>query len=127
MTPESSPTPKTANRTAVYCRTANYDNKNLAEQVIKTATYAVKSGGKLVRMYYECASGHNMDSHPKFRQLMNDCISGKIDRLVVSDFSRFGHNSHELADIINFFDELGIIVEDINGKILNICPDEVPF
>lgn len=128
----------TAYKTAIYARLSanNFLNTNvdvLGSQINHLKEYvATHSDMELIDTYIDDGwSGINFN-RPEFARMMDDMKSGKINCIVVRDFSRFGRNYLESGyylqkifpaynvRFISVFDEFDSLVSDADSMIVSM-------
>ena len=94
--------------TAVYIRTAQYirlsveDSHNkgnsIGNQKMILDDFITRNGNmRLAGVYIDNGATGTNFQRPEFQQMIEDIENGKIDCVIVKDFSRFGRNSIEVG------------------------------
>ena len=102
-------------RVAAYCRvsTNHADQENSYETQVRyfSELFDNSSTQQLVGIYAdEGISGTSLDSRVSFIKLIEDCHSGKIDRIITKSISRFARNTMDCLKCIRELKELGITI-----------------
>lgn len=102
-------------RIAAYCRvsTDSEDQKHsFLAQVMYYKDYEKEHPDcTLVEVYAdEGISGTSMEKREDFKRMIQDCRSGKIDRIIVKSVSRFARNNEECLTVLRELKELGVSV-----------------
>ncbi len=102
-------------RLAAYCRVSSNSEEqrhSFATQIRYYSQY-VKENPKyeLVDIYAdEGLTGTEMQNRQELGRLMQDCKSGKIDRIIVKSVSRLSRNTEELIFTVRTLKSLGVDV-----------------
>ena len=84
---------------AAYCRvsTKHEEQQQSLEAQIDYYTNYIQSHPNwvLVAVYSDTASGTRTNQRPGYQQLLKDCISKKVDLILVKSLSRFGRDALE--------------------------------
>lgn len=65
---------------------------------------------ELVKVYADEGSGRSTQGRPEFRQMIQDCMDGKIDIIYTKSISRFSRNMLDCVTVVRRLKELGIPV-----------------
>ena len=100
---------------AVYCRVSTCREEQEDSLEIQreyyTSLIATRSDWTLVGVYADNRSGLSADKRPQFLQMINDCLDGKIDRVLCKSISRFSRNAVECRRYIDLLRMRSIAVE----------------
>ena len=111
--PQTATSHKTT-RVAAYCRvsTDKSDQKHSFEvqQAYFQQCFANSADCELVGIYSDSSSATSTANRSGFQQLINDCRSGKIDRIVSKSISRFARNTGECLTVLRELKKLGVTV-----------------
>ena len=102
-------------RVAAYCRvsTNHADQENSYETQVRyfSELFDNSSTQQLVGIYAdEGITGTSLDSRVSFIKMIEDCHSGKIDRIITKSISRFARNTMDCLKCIRELKELGITI-----------------
>ena len=102
-------------KVAAYCRvsTDSKDQLNSYRTQIGyyTTTIAQHPGWELADIYAdEGISGTSLEKRDEFKRMLQDCRTGKIQRILVKSVSRFARNTLELIETTRELKELGVVV-----------------
>ena len=101
-------------RVAYYPRVSSKSFEQLLSlnNMIKEAKTEVEENDwELVDIYAdEGKSGISVKKRPQLNRLLQDCKSGKIDRVIIKSVSRLGRNVVELMEIANSLRETGVAI-----------------
>lgn len=101
-------------RVAAYCRvsTEKTDQKHSFEvqQAYFQRCFANNPGYEFVGVYADSRSATSTAHRAGFQQLMSDCRSGKIDRIVSKSLSRFARNTCDCLKALRELKSLGVTV-----------------
>lgn len=102
-------------RVAAYCRVStsqeNQEHSYEAQVRYFTNLYRSSSTETLVGIYAdEGISGTSLDKRTEFQRMINDCRSGKIDRIVTKSVSRFARNTKDCLETLRELKALGVTV-----------------
>ena len=105
---------KTSVRVAAYCRVSTAkNNQQHSCETQQHYFHRLLEGSpheQLVRIYADYGSGTSTDQRPDFRQMMEDCRSHKIDRIITKSLSRFARNTHDCLVALRELKQLGVTV-----------------
>ncbi len=102
-------------KVAAYCRVSTAREsqedsleiqKAYYEDLISAQTNWVPAG-----IYADARSGLSAEKRPQFRQMIDDAISGKIDRILCKSVSRFSRNIVECREYIDLLRKFDVAVE----------------
>lgn len=86
-------------RIAIYCRVSTKMEEQEDSLEMQREAYLplirLHSGWELVGVYSDNLSGLIAEKRPKFMQMINDALEGKIDRILCKSISRFSRNVAE--------------------------------
>ena len=110
-------------KVAMYLRLSREDDKNTESESISNQRLLIKSFLKKQKdLKFVCEkvddgySGSNFE-RPAFKELMEDVKNGKVDCIIVKDFSRFGRNFTEVGRYIQeIFPFMGVRFISINDN-----------
>ena len=102
-------------KVAAYCRvsTDSKDQLNSYRTQIGyyTTTIAQHPGWELADIYAdEGISGTSLEKRDELKRMLQDCRTGKIQRILVKSVSRFARNTLELIETTRELKELGVVV-----------------
>lgn len=108
-------------RVAAYCRVSTDSDEQLTSYVTQKKVYtemiAKNSEWEFAGMYAdEGISGTRADKRPQFKQMIKDCLAGKIDIIITKSVSRFARNTVECLEYVRMLKarEIGIYFEEQN-------------
>ena len=106
-------------RVTAYCRVSTRHEEqyhSLETQITYSTNYIKRNPNwKFVAAYSDAASGVRTANRPGYRQLMRDCISRKVDLILVQSLSRFGQDALETIRQIRRSKKMNIGVYIENG------------
>lgn len=119
-------------RVAAYCRVSTeYEEQNSSyqTQVSHYTNYILNHDGwDLVKVYADDGiSGTNTKKREQFNQMIEDCMSGKIDLIITKSISRFARNTLDCLHYIRqlkekniavYFEKENIKTTDAKGEVL---------
>lgn len=94
-------------RCGAYCRVSTGSEEQMHS--IAAQRLAFLSGGSLVDIYSDVASGTNTQ-RPGLLRLLADCRSGWVNRVVTKSISRFSRNTRDCLAILRELREMGVTV-----------------
>ena len=94
-------------RCGAYCRVSTGSEEQMHS--IAAQRLAFLSGGSLVDVYSDVASGTNAQ-RPGLLRLLADCRSGRVNRVVTKSISRFARNTMDCLAILRELREMGVTV-----------------
>ena len=94
-------------RCGAYCRVSTGSEEQMHS--IAAQRLAFLSGGSLVDVYSDVASGTNAQ-RPGLLRLLADCRSGRVNRVVTKSISRFARNTRDCLAILRELREMGVTV-----------------
>ena len=91
-------------RVAAYCRVSTDSNEQLTSYVTQKKVYtemiAKNPEWEFAGLYAdEGISGTRADKRPQFKQMIKDCLAGKIDVIITKSVSRFARNTVECLEM----------------------------
>lgn len=100
-------------RVAAYCRVSTDSEEQLTsyknQMKVYTEMIAANTEWKFAGLYAdEGISGTRADKRPRFRQMINDCLAGKIDYIITKSVSRFARNTVDCLDTVRMLKARGI-------------------
>ena len=106
-------TEKTLENVCAYCRvsTDNEEQESSYDLQVKYYTEFIKSkqDWNLIDIYADDGiSGKSAFKRPEFMRMINDCIAGKIDRILTKSISRFARNTRECLKYVRLLKENNI-------------------
>ena len=111
-------------RAAAYCRVSTKheeQQQSLEAQTDYYTNYIQKHPNwVLVAVYSDTASGTRTNQRPGYQQLLKDCISKKVDMILVKSLSRFGRDALETIHQIRRLKNMNIGVYIENSGINNL-------
>lgn len=97
-----------------YCRSASHrqgDYQQIDEEKQSIEEFARKHDLLISTIYIDWGvSGVTLD-RPQWKRLMEDCKSGQVETVIVSDFNRIARDSWLLKCALDTFAQLGVRVE----------------
>ena len=101
-------------RVAAYCRVStDYSEQQhsyLSQKRYFTKLYEGSAHEELVGVYADSGSGTSTRYRPDMLRMLDDCLKGKIDRIITKSLSRFARNTKECLSILRELKQLGISV-----------------
>ena len=108
-------------RVAAYCRVSTDSEEQLTsyktQKKVYTDMIAARKDWSLVDIYAdEGISGTLAEKRPRFKKMIEDCLTGKIDYIVTKSVSRFARNTVECLDYVRMLKSrgIGILFEEQN-------------
>ena len=108
-------------RVAAYCRVSTDSDEQLTSYVTQKKVYtemiAKNPEWEFAGLYAdEGISGTRADKRPQFKQMIKDCLAGKIDIIITKSVSRFARNTVECLEYVRMLKarEIGIYFEEQN-------------
>ena len=100
-------------RVAAYCRVSTDSEEQLTsyknQMKFYTEMIASNKDWCFAGMYAdEGISGTRADKRPRFKQMIKDCLAGKIDYIVTKSVSRFARNTVECLETVRMLKARGI-------------------
>lgn len=100
-------------RVAAYCRVSTGSEEQLTsyktQMKVYTEMIAENKDWELAGIYAdEGISGTRADKRPQFKKMINDCLSGKIDKIITKSVSRFARNTVECLEYVRMLKARGI-------------------
>ena len=119
-------------RVAAYCRVSSDSSDQLHSYAAQTAYFAklINSDPNwtFVDVYADKGiTGTSTEKREDFQRMMEDCRSGKIDRILVKSISRFARNTKESLAAVRelkslnisvYFEEQNIDTAQVSGEVL---------
>ena len=100
-------------RTAAYCRVSTekseQSNSFEVQKMYFESKFKSSLTEELIGVYTDVASGTSI-CRPGFQRLLEDCRSGKVERIVTKSISRFGRNTRECLEILRELKSIGVTV-----------------
>lgn len=98
---------------AAYCRVSTDSDEQLTSYVTQKKVYtemiAKNTEWEFVGLYAdEGISGTRADKRPQFKQMIKDCLAGKIDIIITKSVSRFARNTVECLEYVRMLKARGI-------------------
>ena len=101
-------------RAAVYCRVSTgmecQEGSYEIQKSYFTELLSRNPDEELVKVYADEGSGRSTQGRPEFRQMIQDCMDGKIDIIYTKSISRFSRNMLDCVTVVRQLKELGIPV-----------------
>ena len=102
-------------KVAAYARvsTDSEEQEDSFERQVDYYTRFIQSNPnwKLVKVYSDPGiSGTRADKRPGFQEMIKDCKSGKINRILVKSLARFARNTVDCLNYIRLLKEIGVSV-----------------
>ena len=101
-------------RAAAYCRVSTgMECQESSYEIQKSYFTELLSNNpdeELVKVYADEGSGRSTQGRPEFRQMIQDCMDGKIDIIYTKSISRFSRNMLDCVTVVRRLKELGIPV-----------------
>ena len=90
-------------RVAAYCRVSTDSDEQLTSYATQKKVYtemiAKNPEWEFAGLYAdEGISGTRADKRPQFKQMIKDCLAGKIDIIITKSVSRFARNTVECLE-----------------------------
>lgn len=100
-------------RVAAYCRVSTDSDEQLNSYQTQKAVYtdmiSARTDWCLAGIYAdEGISGTRADKRPRFQDMINDCLKGKIDYIITKSVSRFARNTVDCLDYVRMLKARGI-------------------
>lgn len=100
-------------RVAAYCRVSTDSDEQLTSYVTQKKVYtemiAKNPEWEFAGLYAdEGISGTRADKRPQFKQMIKDCLAGKIDIIITKSVSRFARNTVECLEYVRMLKARGI-------------------
>ena len=112
-------------RVAAYCRVSTDSDEQLTSYVTQKKVYtemiAKNPEWEFAGLYAdEGISGTRADKRPQFKQMIKDCLAGKIDIIITKSVSRFARNTVECLEYVRMLKArgIGIYFEEQNADII---------
>lgn len=107
--------PDTKSKVAVYCRVstthdAQEDSLEMQRDYY-TSLISERPDWTLAGVYADTRSGLSAEKRPQFMQMINDCMDGKINRILCKSLSRFSRNAVECRRYIDLLKMKNIAIE----------------
>lgn len=105
----------TKSKVAVYCRVstthdAQEDSLEMQRDYY-TSLISERPDWTLAGVYADTRSGLSAEKRPQFMQMINDCMDGKINRILCKSLSRFSRNAVECRRYIDLLKMKNIAIE----------------
>lgn len=101
-------------RAAAYCRVSTgmecQEGSYEIQKSYFTELLSNNPDEELVKVYADEGSGRSTQGRPEFRQMIQDCVDGKIDIIYTKSISRFSRNMLDCVTVVRQLKELGIPV-----------------
>ena len=101
-------------RAAAYCRVSTgmecQEGSYEIQKSYFTELLSNNPDEELVKVYADEGSGRSTQGRPEFRQMIQDCMDGKIDIIYTKSISRFSRNMLDCVTVVRRLKELGIPV-----------------
>lgn len=101
-------------RAAAYCRVSTgmecQEGSYEIQKSYFTELLSSSPDEELVKVYADEGSGRSTQGRPEFRQMIQDCMDGKIDIIYTKSISRFSRNMLDCVTVVRQLKELGIPV-----------------
>ena len=126
----------TKKKTALYCRLSIEDaylgeSMSIQTQKLILENYAIDNGYYDYEVYTDDGYTGLLFDRPDFKRMIADIESGKIERVIVKDLSRFGREHLKVGEFIEiFFAKYNVHFIAVNDNIDNITGsnmDMLPF
>lgn len=100
-------------RVAAYCRVSTDSDEQLTSYATQKKVYtemiAKNPEWEFAGLYAdEGISGTRADKRPQFKQMIKDCLAGKIDIIITKSVSRFARNTVECLEYVRLLKARGI-------------------
>ncbi len=100
-------------RVAAYCRVSTDSDEQLTSYTTQKKVYtemiAKNPEWEFAGLYAdEGISGTRADKRPQFKQMIKDCLAGKIDIIITKSVSRFARNTVECLEYVRMLKARGI-------------------
>lgn len=100
-------------RVAAYCRVSTDSKEQLTsyetQKKVYTEMIAKNPEWSFAGLYADKGiSGTIADKRPEFKQMIKDCLAGKIDYIIVKSVSRFARNTVECLEFVRMLKARGI-------------------
>ena len=100
-------------RVAAYCRVSTDSDEQLnsyqTQKTVYTDMISARTDWCLAGIYAdEGISGTRADKRPRFQDMINDCLKGKIDYIITKSVSRFARNTVDCLDYVRMLKARGI-------------------
>ena len=119
-------------RVAAYCRVSSDSSDQLNSFMAQTHYYTdliTQNPNWIMADIYadEGISGSSWGSRPEFQRLLDDCLRGRVIRILVKSISRFARNTKECLETIRslkaigvgvWFEEQNIDTSQVSGELL---------
>ena len=126
----------TKKKTALYCRLSIEDaylgeSMSIQTQKLILENYAIDNGYYDYEVYIDDGYTGLLFNRPDFKRMIADIESGKIERVIVKDLSRFGREHLKVGEFIEiFFAKYNVHFISVTDNIDNITGsnmDMLPF
>ena len=101
-------------RAAAYCRVSTgmecQEGSYEIQKSYFTELLSNSPDEELVKVYADEGSGRSTQGRPEFRQMIQDCVDGKIDIIYTKSISRFSRNMLDCVTVVRQLKGLGIPV-----------------
>ena len=102
-------------RVAAYCRVSTETDIQLSSLETQKSHYekliSANPDWEFAGLYYdEGISGTNKDKRPALLQMITDCETGKIDRILTKSLSRFARNTADCLELTRELLDLGVTI-----------------
>lgn len=101
-------------RAAAYCRVSTgmecQEGSYEIQKDYFTELLSHNPDAELVRVYADTGSGRSTQRRPEFRQMIRDCMDGRIDIIYTKSISRFSRNMLDCVTVVRQLKGLGIPV-----------------
>ena len=103
-------------QTAIYCRTALYDNEGFAIETQKLRLFDFAQKHRFTNLVCYVDNGFSGLSlnRPSFLTMQNAIIEGKVSTVLVVDISRIGRSYIEVTKWLNGMRKMGATIIDIS-------------
>ena len=96
----------------VYARTASNCNEAIAKQMEELLQYAASNRLQVVGMTGECTNGLTLQ-RTGIIELLQAAKAGKMDAVLVKDFSRLTRHSTELSELFNQLKKCSVSIHSV--------------
>ena len=91
--------------TAIYCRLANTDGSGIRCQEDTLRHYAEDNGCTNIKVYIDNGFSGLTPNRPAFEALNTDIGLGKVETVIVRDFTRIGRNIQTIYGWLSYLEQ----------------------
>jgi DNA invertase Pin-like site-specific DNA recombinase len=94
--------------TALYCRTARASREGIDAQLQMLSRYADGHGFGHTSAFIDNGQSGTHTDRPAFREMLAAVEAGRVNRILISDFSRLCRNMVLTAELLSLFEKYGV-------------------